>query len=394
MLVIDTEVLPRRDQTEAMTAALVDATGATTLSHHGAASPYLRMEQWQLGTATLVRAACSGHTQVRVRRRPARDEEPLIVIGLQHRDTGTQVQDGAGTPLVAGGVYAMVLTGSFQHVSIGDTRTSNLLIRAEDLDMPLAMVAQARPRLPASPLSSLVRSHVRSLARVADGLGGSPSMEAVGGATVQLARALVASASGSPGHVQDALAQTLVARVRAYILDHLSERNLTPATIAAAHHVSTRQLYKSCAAEDLRPEPWVIARRLEAAREELGRPGSHQRTIAAVAARWGFANSSHFSHRFREAYGLTPREWRDRCREGDDGAAPGRSPIAPRPTATSPTAPSSEATARGSTPRGACATPSGSRGCRPGTATPTSASPRSPPPTSAQTWTPSTSPPS
>ncbi|MGW0998993.1 AraC family transcriptional regulator [Streptomyces sp. NPDC002520] len=41
---------------------------------------------------------------------------------------------------------------------------------------------------------------------------------------------------------------------------------------------------------------------------------SHQGfTVAAVAARCGFSSASHFSRRFHEAYGLTPRDWRRRA---------------------------------------------------------------------------------
>ena len=306
-----------------MTAALADATGATSLTHEGSTSAaYLRMHQWRLGATTLVRADCSGHTQSRTSRRPARDEEPVVVIGLQHRGGGAQVQDEAVVPLAPGCVYAMVLSGSFRHVSMGHTRTSNLLIRAGDLELPLRLVTQARPRVATSPVMRLVRSHVRSLVSAADDLDAS-SRDGVEAATLQLARALVASASGSTPHAQDALAETLVARVRAYVMDHLYDRNLTPASIAAAHHVSIRQLYKACAAEQLRLEPWIVARRLDAAHDELGRLDNRRLTIAAVAAKWGFANSSHFSHRFREAYGMTPREWQHHIRDVGAAEAPG-----------------------------------------------------------------------
>ncbi|HEX6452329.1 MAG TPA: AraC family transcriptional regulator [Trebonia sp.] len=36
--------------------------------------------------------------------------------------------------------------------------------------------------------------------------------------------------------------------------------------------------------------------------------------MAAIARRWGFADSTHFSRRFRQAYGMSPREWRHACR--------------------------------------------------------------------------------
>jgi AraC-like DNA-binding protein len=39
-------------------------------------------------------------------------------------------------------------------------------------------------------------------------------------------------------------------------------------------------------------------------------PNRMPTTIGTVARRWGFTDSTHFSRRFRGAYGLSPREWR------------------------------------------------------------------------------------
>ena len=33
-------------------------------------------------------------------------------------------------------------------------------------------------------------------------------------------------------------------------------------------------------------------------------------TITEIAFRWGFSNAAHFSHAFKQAYGLSPRECR------------------------------------------------------------------------------------
>jgi AraC family transcriptional regulator len=51
------------------------------------------------------------------------------------------------------------------------------------------------------------------------------------------------------------------------------------------------------------PHQYVIARRLERAREELQRGGT---TIVATALRWGFTDQSHFTRLFRKRYGVTP----------------------------------------------------------------------------------------
>ena len=105
------------------------------------------------------------------------------------------------------------------------------------------------------------------------------------------------------------MADTLLTRVKAYVLQHLSDPALTPERIAHAHSVSVRQLYKACAAGGIGLEQWIIEQRLEAARSELRTPAGRRRSVAATARACGFRDASHFTRRFRASYGLTPRDW-------------------------------------------------------------------------------------
>ena len=73
--------------------------------------------------------------------------------------------------------------------------------------------------------------------------------------------------------------------------------------------MSVRQLYKVFAAADVSLEQWLIEIRLAAARAYLDSPAGRRRTIAAVAHAHGFADASHFSRRFKAAYGLTPHDY-------------------------------------------------------------------------------------
>ncbi|MFI1830958.1 helix-turn-helix domain-containing protein [Streptomyces sp. NPDC020412] len=114
-------------------------------------------------------------------------------------------------------------------------------------------------------------------------------------------------------------------RVDAFIERHLHEAALTPPVIAAAHHISVRTLHLL-----FRDQPETVAatvrrRRLERARAELEDPRARHRTIADIAARWGYRSAADFSRAFRAAYGTTPSEVR-------------RSAVAPR-AATDPDAP-------------------------------------------------------
>ena len=105
------------------------------------------------------------------------------------------------------------------------------------------------------------------------------------------------------------MAETLMTRVTTFVGLHLRDPDLTPERIAAAHNVSVRQLYKACAAAGMSLERWIIDQRLEAARADLLTPSGRRRSIAATARACGFRDPSHFSRRFRDAYGMSPRDW-------------------------------------------------------------------------------------
>jgi AraC-like DNA-binding protein len=105
------------------------------------------------------------------------------------------------------------------------------------------------------------------------------------------------------------MAETLVSRVLAFVRLRLADPDLTPEHIARAHNVSVRQLYKVCAASGLSLEQWIIDQRLEAARADLASSTGRRRSIAATSRAAGFQDPSHFSRRFRDAYGMTPGDW-------------------------------------------------------------------------------------
>jgi AraC-like DNA-binding protein len=171
------------------------------------------------------------------------------------------------------------------------------------------VVRRASGRLAASPLHDLVQAHLRRLSRRAGEFATDPGAAALGTATTELVRALLASAAQDERFSRPVLADTLVTRVLAYLREHLTDPSLSPQSIAHAHRVSVRQLYKVFAAADLSLEQWVIDQRLEADRTALASADRRRRSIAATAHASGFRDASHFTRRFRAAYGVTPRDW-------------------------------------------------------------------------------------
>ena len=229
---------------------------------------------------------------------------------MQEIGDGLLDQGGDQRIIPVGRLMITDLNSAYDFRWAGRGASQCLHVALDDLGLPNGVVRDASTRLHTSPLHELMVSHISALTRRADELSVDPAAADVGVASVELARALLASAAYETRYRTDALAATLLTQIRGYIRQHLADPDLTPEMIAAAHNISIRYLYKLCAAADFSLHQWVTSQRLQGARDELAGLASQHRSIAMVAQRWGFSNPTHFSRRFRATYGITPRDWR------------------------------------------------------------------------------------
>lgn len=100
---------------------------------------------------------------------------------------------------------------------------------------------------------------------------------------------------------------SLIHRIRAFIESRLDDPDLTPLKIARAHHISVRYLQRIFESEGTTVSDWIRRQRLERCRAELIDPRHCRTSISAIAARWGFPDSSYFSRVFKATYYATPR---------------------------------------------------------------------------------------
>jgi AraC-like DNA-binding protein len=151
------------------------------------------------------------------------------------------------------------------------------------------------------------------LTRLAHGLADGSVSEGdtdLGESALYLLRALCADTADLEFAGRRQSAGTLLARVKVYIEQHLSDPALRPDGIAAAHYVSTRHLQKLFKAEGLTVTDWIRERRLAGCRRDLHDPVHDDETILGIATRWGMTNPAHFSRSFRAVYGCSPSEFR------------------------------------------------------------------------------------
>jgi AraC-like DNA-binding protein len=324
---LDTDRLPPSERGPAQVAARLEAVMVSRVRFLGRRPPgSARLDVWDLGGLSVMRADLTGDLALSRSARQAReDAEPMVSFAVQ--ELGVALQDHLDSRRVVprGGLTLTEVASAYEYRWSGHGVCRALQLPVSRLGLPVDVVRRAVPLVRSSPLFGLVGAHLDQMTRDADVLAAEPLVHSLASATIDLTRALLASAVGPGRATDDALAGTTLTQVRSYVRQHLTEPGLGAEQVAAALAISVRQLYRLCSSARFSLEQWIIQQRLEGARAELADPGSRGRPIAAVARRWGFTDASYFSRRFRQAFDVSPRDWREA-----DVPTPARPVPAPR----------------------------------------------------------------
>ncbi|MEU3703630.1 helix-turn-helix domain-containing protein [Streptomyces anulatus] len=318
--VLDTAFVPSRDREEAVRQAVWDSVVKIDIAHHlPPKNLSVRIGLETVGAIGVCSARATALTIKRTQRLARETEEPAVFLGLQMSGTSLVMQNGR---------QALLRPGDF---ALYDTSTPYTLVFDEGVDQHFLRFPRSALALPErslrditavtlgtdNPLASLASNYFSQLA-VSDKLRRGRYAEAVTEPSVELLRSVVASQLGNSGLGRAPLQATLSLRIMGYIRAHLADHDLSAARIAAVHGISVRHLYTVLARSGVSLGDWIRTHRLaECKRELTGAEGRH-RTIAATGRRWGFVDATHFSRVFKQAYGVSPRTWRDQNRAGAD----------------------------------------------------------------------------
>ncbi len=140
---------------------------------------------------------------------------------------------------------------------------------------------------------------------------GPAELNRLGTVALDLVGAVLAGQLGAEDKLSaEARGRALLERINAFIDHNLGDPELTPSAVAARHGISLRRLQLLFREHGETVAAGIRQRRLERCRTDLADPGLLGRPVHAVAARWEFTNPSVFSRAFREAYGMSPGEYR------------------------------------------------------------------------------------
>lgn len=156
------------------------------------------------------------------------------------------------------------------------------------------------------PLTALLCSHLIALNRSAPGLSHEDMLMLQSPTLAMIAAALNGeispeSAAGMTSGIRLA--------VQRYIEQNLHDLGLTVQDVAKQFGISRATLYRIMD-KNGGFVSYLRLRRLHRCRGEISDPRLSHKTIAQVAERWGFTNSSTFSVSFQRAFGMSPRDCR------------------------------------------------------------------------------------
>lgn len=309
-VVLDTDELAPRERPEAVM-AVFDVNEVPQRVTFADAADQVRLK---LGLAHygpgvhFMHTAGSGLFIDRTKRHVRQHAPSQVVLFTSRAGTGHIMQGDAVTSYRPGDVGLMETMRPYSLRQ--SARAEHLIVVVNDLqaEMSAEYLRTACERITASPLYSLVCSHFLALCDTTAELD-ARSAAAVGRASTQLVEAALLTAADNPRRAES-LHDTLFLRMADYAERHLHDPELTPAQIAAAHFISLRQLYKVWdQAAGQSPHRWIMDRRIDRAGRLLAKPSSSVLPISWVARQCGFTNASHFSRRFRETHGMSPRDW-------------------------------------------------------------------------------------
>ena len=103
---------------------------------------------------------------------------------------------------------------------------------------------------------------------------------------------------------------TQLYHTKQYMMANIQDPSLSPAMIAKAGRMSPRYLHWLFEPTDETVNQYIFKQRLDLCARDLLNPRMQNRKLSDIGLFWGFSDATHFSKRFKQQYGVSPRSFR------------------------------------------------------------------------------------
>ncbi|MFF3485444.1 helix-turn-helix domain-containing protein [Streptomyces sp. NPDC002701] len=311
--VLDTASVLPRDREETVRHAVWQSVVPVEIDHHLPAQDLsVHIGLGTVGPLRICSAQATALTVERTERLARQDEEPAVFLGLQLTGTSLVAQNDRQSLLGPGDFALYETTAPYtlrfaEGVAHHFIRFPRAALTLPERSLREIAAVPLRSDNPIARLASAYFSQLATSKELRQDAHAGPVLDP----SIELVRAVVAYQLGRPDQARGPLEATLGMRITQYMRARLADPDLSAAQIAAAHGISVRHLYTVLARSGISLGDWIRSHRLAECRRELAGPGARLRTIAATGRSWGFMDATHFSKVFKQAYGMSPRAWRD-----------------------------------------------------------------------------------
>ena len=277
-----------------------------------------RIEAGTLGELHVARVVGSPQRVERTRDHAARADEAYVLVSVQLHGR-TVVRQGASEAVLTPGSlafydttrpYTLGLPGDFEQIVL------HLPQRTLERSVPGGLDHMAERLHASHPFAQAILALAPQLLRLVESARPEIAQRTAAAAEELLVLALdsLATPPGDDPRAQRPLrspAPNAIAwRTRELIARQLEDADLTPTRLALQAGVSLRRLQEVFQTQGTTVTDCIWGMRLEFARGLLADPQHHWEAIGTLAFRAGFNDLGHFSRRFKQRFGLSPRDYR------------------------------------------------------------------------------------
>lgn len=244
--------------------------------------------------------------------RPDRDDDRHCFLVSQRSGCSQITQNGVTLNLAPGDLILMDSVGACEITPLGLIEHASLPLPRSDVREVLGsghrLFGKVSSRCPSGRMLRLLIDQLYT--HEENSQAGSSESDAMLHALTSLLSPALEQDERDAGIADSVAGNNLRRQAQLLIEESLNQPSLTPKAIASLLQISVRQLYRLFEEQEDSVCRYILRTRLVRSASDLTNPSLRHESITAIAYKWGFTDSAHFSRAFKKQFERCPKDYR------------------------------------------------------------------------------------